>query len=181
MEEIFLTLEQLQQLRPLSPNLNQEKTDTWIFEAQINEMRSFLGGELYKLMADNWDGTVFPLERFEKLWLGDDSGDVIYLGLWRAIGLFSISGIIKNNSFNVTRFSNEELDSDITEQARETAATSKASQAYSQGIKMLQEVTDYMADNSALYPEWEEQITDKPTTFEYLRVPPNKPNLKNYV
>ena len=78
MEEIFLTLEQLQKLRPLSPNLNQPKIDNWIFEAQIDEMRSFLGGELYKLMAEDWDGTTFATERFAKLWDGDEDGEAFF-------------------------------------------------------------------------------------------------------
>ena len=130
-------------------------------------------------MAEDWDGTTFATERFAKLWDGDEDGEAFFLGLWRAIGLFSISNIIKNNTFNVTRFSNEELDSDITEQARETAATSKASQAYSQGIKMLDEAADYMRENIGDYPEWEEPLqADSPKTFEYLRVPANKNNLK---
>ena len=141
-------------------------------------MRDFLGGELYKLMAEDWDGTNFATERFAKLWEGDDSGEEFYLGLWRAIGLFSISNIIKNNSFNVTRYANEELDSEIAEQARETAATATASGAYSQGIKMLNEAQNYLEDNASIYPEYSPNLEDKPTTFEYLRVNPNRKNLK---
>lgn len=142
-------------------------------------MRDFLGGELYKLMIEDWDGSAFVTERFIKLWNGDDDGDELYLGLWRAIGLFSISKIIKNNAFNVTRFSNSELDSDIEEQVARAAATSHASRAYSQGIKMLDEMAEYMADSDA-YPEWEEPLqADSPKTFSYLKVQPNKPNLKH--
>ena len=179
MEEIFLTLEELQKLRPLSPNLNLEKINNWIFEAQIDEMRNFLGGELYKLMAEDWDGTNFLEPRFVSLWEGDESGEEIYFGLWRAIGFFSISNIIKNNSFNVTRYSNSEMDSDIEEQARETAATSSASVSYSQGIKMMNEAQDYLEENASDYPEYQVNLEEKPSTFEYLRVPPNRKNLKN--
>ena len=144
-------------------------------------MRNFLGGELYKLMSEDWNegSHEFDTPRFNLLWLGDDTGEELFFGLWRAIGLFSISNIIKNNAFNVTRFSNEELDSDITEQARETAATSKASSAYSQGIKMLNESQAYIEEKSDDYPEFEINTQEKPTTFEYLRVPANKPNLKH--
>jgi len=81
----------------LSPNLDQEKIDTWIYEAQINEMRTFLGGELYKLMIEDWDGTAFVDPLFIKLWEGDDTGDEFFFGLKQPIGLFSISNITKNN------------------------------------------------------------------------------------
>jgi len=164
----------------LSPNLDQEKIDTWIYEAQINEMRTFLGGELYKLMIEDWDGTAFVDPLFVKLWEGDDTGDEFFFGLKQPIGLFSISNITKNNQFNVTRYSNSELDSEIEEQARETAATSSASAAYSRGIKLLEETEEYLIINESDYPTWIDPATvDSPTTFEYIRVPPNRKNLKN--
>ena len=142
-------------------------------------MRTFLGGVLYKLMDEDFDAGAFQEERFVKLWQGDDTGEELFFGLYRAIGLFSISNLIKNNTFNVTRFANSELVSEIEEQARETAATSKASQAYSQGIKMLAEAERYLEENKDLYPEFEINLAElQPTTFKYIRVPPNKPNLK---
>lgn len=166
----------------MSPNLQEEGLETWIHETQLNEMRTFLGAELYKLMAEDWDEGAheFQTTRFVTLWDGDDSGEVYFFGLWRPIGLFSISEIIRNNSFNVTRYSNTELDGDIEEPVQATAATAKASAAYSQGIKLLEEVREYMTENSDLYPEWDEPINPpRPSTFRYYRVPPNKPNLKH--
>lgn len=154
----------------MTDNLSKLKYDTWIYQAQINEMRTFLGGELYKLMSDNWDGAAFPEARFNTLWLGDDSGEELFLGLWRAIAAFSVSTIIKNNAFNVTRFSNSNLSSEIEDHAEQTAAFSKASETKSQGIKILNEVDAFLRD-SDLYPEWEiPASSEAPSTFEYIRV-----------
>ena len=133
-------------------------------------MRSFLGGELYKLMYDNWDGSEFAEERFQKLWLGDDTGDILFFGLWRAIGAYAIANIIKNNAFNVTRYSNSDLDTDIESHAEQTAYFTKASQAKSQGIKMQAEANEYLLASDE-YPEWSTPAgKEQPTTFEYIRV-----------
>jgi len=180
METILLTLEELQKLRPLSKNIDLTKTEAWIFEAQVNEMRDFLGGELYKTIIDDWNGTGFDTPRLESLWYGDETGQEIYFGLWRSIALFAIAKIIKNNSFNVTRFSNSNLSSDIEEPAVLNAQASKASQAESQAIKYLNETREYLIDNKTVYPEWDQYTTpeNNPVTMKYLKVHPRSKNLK---
>jgi len=172
MNKILLNLSQLKELRQLSENLQTEKVDIWINEAQLNEMRNFLGGKLYKLMIEDFTDPNFTDPLFTALWFGDDSGEEMFFGLWRAIGLFAISNIIKNNAFNVTRFSNSELDSDIEEKATQTAQTAKASQAYSQGMKFLAEAKLYLYANQVDYPDWIPQTKNKPSSFSYMKVRP---------
>lgn len=179
METILLTLEQLQEIRPLSKNLDLSKVDNWIFEAQINEMRDFLGGELFKLLLEDWNGSSFDSPRFEALFYGDDSGEEIFFGYWRALGLFSIAKIIKNNSFNVTRYSNSNLSAEIEEPAVITAQASKASQAESQALRYQEETRLFLEANRTDYPEFNYLEIQKKTSFNYIKVNPKRKSLKN--
>ena len=72
-DELLLSKDDFKPYRDISDNVDLTRLDPWILEAQKQEMRAFLGPELYLEMITAYPaGGPFPAGRFKDLWDGVD-------------------------------------------------------------------------------------------------------------
>jgi hypothetical protein len=141
------------------------KMELYIREAQVAEIRTFLGDELYLKMVLDYNDTNknFDTQRYNDIWEGidyDDAGKTKRShGLKAAHVYYALSRIIKNNSFNITRFGNKDLTQDSSTSSSIGVIKSKINQAKSQALIYQNECKRFLDLNLSTYPEFANEET----------------------
>ena len=155
-DELLLTRDDFKPYRDISENVDLDRLDPWILEAQKQEMRAFLGPQLYLLMIDAYPvGGPFPAGRFLELWEGVDVPDRYrFYGLKPAIIYFAYARFLKNQKTVVTRFGVRNFDNDTSEQQADAATRTRQGEAQSMAVSMQSDAELFLNDNRADYPEF---------------------------
>ena len=155
-DELLLTRDDFKPYRDISENVDLDRLDPWILEAQKQEMRAFLGPQLYLLMLDAYPaGGPFPPGRFLDLWEGVDIADEYrFYGLKPAIIYFAYSRFLKNQKTVVTRFGVRNFDNDTSEQENAAATRTRQGEAQSMAVSMQSDAELFLNDHRAEYPEF---------------------------
>lgn len=166
-DEILLTQDDFKPYRDISDNVDFERLSTWILEAQKQEMRTFLGPELYLAMITDFDGAVFQDQRFIDLWDGLDVPDKYrFYGLKPVVIYFAYARFLKNQQTVVTRYGVKHLVRDESED--QTAISNRVKQGDSENmaISLQNDVAKFLNDNQGDYPE-----------YQFFAVVPNQKNI----
>ena len=154
-DEILLTKDDFVPYRDISENVDLERLDPWILEAQKQEMRAFLGPKLYLLMIAAWTGTEFPAGRFADLWDGVDVPDKYrFYGIKPMVIYFAYARFLKNQKTVVTRFGVRNFDNDTSEQQADAATRTRQGEAQSMAVSMQSDAELFLLDNQSEYPEY---------------------------
>ena len=166
-DDILIAKDDFKPYRDISENVEVERLDPWILEAQKQEMRAFLGPKLYLLMITDWDGAAFQDQRFIDLWNGVDvANEYRFYGLKPAIIYFAYARFLKNQKTVVTRFGVRNLDHDVSEQEDAAATRTRQGEAQSMAVSMQSDAELFLNDNRNDYPE-----------FSFAAVAPNQKNI----
>lgn len=139
------------------------KMELYIREAQVAEIRQFLGDELYLKMVLDWNESKkeFTTARYNNIWFGYDYTDGGATkrshGLKVAHVYYALARIIKNNSFNITRFGNKDLTQDSSTSSSIGVIKSKINQARSQALIYQNECKRFLELNASTYPEYQRE------------------------
>ena len=169
-DPILLTNAEILIYRDLSLNLDVTRIDQAVRESQVDELNSFLGGELYFLFIDDWNGTVFVDPRFLALWEGIDydapNGKKIrYYGLQPAIALYSYARMLDNLQLNATRSGAVTFTDEESEPTEQPQIATKVKSARSQAMVYLARADKFLKDNKTDYPEYETKESEVVNKF----------------
>ena len=155
-DELLLSKEDFKPYRDISENVDLDRLDPWILEAQKQEMRAFLGPELYLAMIKDYPaGGPFPAGRFLVLWEGVDVDEKYrFYGLKPAIIYFAYARFLKNQKTVVTRFGVRNFDNDTSEQQADAATRTRQGEAQSMAVSMQADTEQFLNDNPTDYPEF---------------------------
>ena len=164
LDPILITIAEINVYRDLSENMDQDRIDQTIRDAQIDEMSNFLGEELYLKMILTWTGTEFPAGIFADLWDGVDytaqGKDIRFHGLQPAISLYAYSRMLDTIQLNVTRAGVVNFDSEESEPTEQTQIASKVKAAKGQALVYLARADKFLQEHKADYPEYQTKNTD---------------------
>ncbi len=160
LDALMSKLSDFADFRDISENTDGPRLNGYIREAQRQEIRNFLGKELYLAMqADYSPDPVddFTEQRFKDLWFGVDTTikgrAVRFSGLKPALIYYSYERFVYNNAINVTRYGNRILeDGDLSANA-EFMKQYRVS-ADSMGLSYQNDADEYLNAFRSLYPEW---------------------------
>jgi len=176
-EEALLTQADYEGYRDISSNIDFEtRLKPWILEAQKQELRGFLGQELYlALINDYTPGSGFTEQRFIDLWEGkDEAGKYRYYGLKPVLIYFSYARFLKNQSQVVTRYGVKSLTRDESENYSPIGTRTKQGEAENMALSLQAEAEKFINDNKDDYPEYSFQRSQPNSKNIYHPVRPGR-------
>ena len=164
--------------RDLSKNLPDERLNSMIREAQIKEVRTFLGDTLYlKLLLDYTIATkVFSLAIYNDLWYGTDytlNGDTIrFNGLIGYHIMNAYRRVLDHNQVNVTRYGVKSMQTEFSEDTilakirNEMISSGAMAKVYSSDAEK------FIKANASDYPDWarNNETPIKSTGFNFIKI-----------
>jgi hypothetical protein len=145
--------------RDASDNMDDNRMNQGINEAQVNEMTQFLGGQLYLAMIlDYVEGTdSFTNPLYESLWFGEDytyqNKTVRFHGLKPAITLYAYARMLDNLQVNITRAGvNTFVDPEVSEATSQAQIATKVKSARSQALVYVSGAYRFLVENASDYP-----------------------------
>ena len=161
LDTLVINIADFKNFRDISVNTDGDRLSALIREAQMREIRDFLGEGLYHLLvadytsADPDEGT-FATPRFEKLWYGDEyeqGGTLInFNGLKPAHIYYAYERFVYVNKLNVTRYGNRVLeDGDLSVDLTPTKKYEVAADSF--GLVYQNDAMSYLRTNATIYPE----------------------------
>jgi hypothetical protein len=166
LDSLFLESGDFTEFSDLSQTLLNDtaKMELYIREAQISDIRNFLGDELYLKMAIDYNVVTkeFATSRYNDIWFGKDYTDGGATkrshGLKVAHVYYALSRIIVNNSFNTTRYGNKDLQDGSSNSVALQVVRGKYNAARSQALIYQNECKRFLELNASDYPEWPDRL-----------------------
>ena len=162
LDVLLINIEDFSNFRDISVNTDADRLNALIREAQIREIRSFLGDALYFAMIQDYtpvanDEGTFTEQRFTDLWYGvawvKNSFTIQLQGLKPAHVYYSYERFLYQNKLNVTRYGDRVLaDNDFSENLVTTKKYEVS--ADSMGLVYQFDAKDYIEENPDLFPEY---------------------------
>lgn len=178
LDNLFLSTSDFKEFTDLTKTMLNDvpKMEKYIREAQVSEVRKFLGDELYLKMVVEYGVTgAFTTQRYIDLWEGVDytisSVQKRLHGLKVAHIYYTLSRIINDNAFNVTRFGNKDLQDGSSVSSTIGVTQSKANAARSSGLLYQNEAQTYLEAYSSTYTEWpDSSISPVRTGIQMMKI-----------
>ena len=177
LDELLATLDDFAPFRDISKNIDAARIDSFIREAQVRELRSFLGDNLYlKLLVDFTPPETFGEKRFEDLFLGAeyDSGggvSVRFNGLKSALIMWAYKRLLEHQQVSLTRYGVKSMQTDFSEDT--LAAKIRTEKIDSDSFAKVYEAdaVKFLRAKRSDYPEWKPTETklDK-TGFQFKKL-----------
>jgi hypothetical protein len=150
----------IQEYKPISKNINDSRINTFIQEAQLFDLRPFLGSALYKDFIDNVADA-----NYQTLLNGGpytiDGETIDFIGVKAMLVYFSYSRIMYGQSINVTRYGITKKETDQSSEQKKENKESQAVAARSAAIGFQEETTLFLNENADTYPLWDQNKTSK--------------------
>lgn len=173
MDDLLIQKEDFSTYKDISENIDTARIDALILQAQIMDLRGFLGRELYLLMLSDYDisNNSFADPIYNNLFFGTDYNNIRYYGLRPMLIQFTYARIISDLNINITRAGVRVFEAEESEAATQAAISTKASAARSEGLVYLEDARLFLEFNAAIYPTWEDKNNTTKTGFKWFKVP----------
>ena len=154
----LITISDFENYRDITSNLEEERMNPYILEAQRFELRSFLGDALYRELLEAWAES--PIEsKWDNLVSGcsyeNSAGDTIYYhGIIPVIVYYSYARFVLAQVVNVTRFGVVKKLNEHSEQIDDKSLNMVYTRAVEAGDAYLREVELYLDENYADFDNW---------------------------
>ena len=177
-DKLMLQRSDFTEYRDISKNIDDNRPNPYIIEAQRGQMARFLGLALYSAMQADYtpdiptsEGT-FTEQRFTDLWFGVvyelNGFDVKFNGLKPAAVYWAYRRLEHNQDINVTRFGTRKLaDTDFSV---DTTTHSHEVDAGSEALAYQSDVIDFLNTNISDYPEYFHSRFREKTGFKFTKV-----------
>ena len=169
-DNLYITLADFADYKDISPNIDQDRLDTYIRDAQILDLRAFLGQELYLQLQLSYTPPDVFTGVYEPLFEGVDYNDIRYYGLKPLLVEYAYARLLEEISLNITRtgakvFTTEEG----SEPPTQSQINTKVSAARSIALAYEADATKFLKANLSDYPKWHD-TNDKKTGFNFFKV-----------
>jgi len=177
-DKLLLSKSDLTSYREISQNITDEKLNIFIREAQVINVRTFLGVQLYLRMLNDYDTATktFTTQRYTDLWYGIDytntaSVEVRFNGLMSAAIYFAYSRFLQQQNTNVGRFGVGSLSQDDTESSTVASVNTNSRQAANMALAYQQDCEIFLKDQVAIYPEFgTKTTTGQKLAFNFFKI-----------
>jgi len=169
-DKLLITPEDLAPYKDVSENLDLERFNTFVIDAQFADIRLFLGRKLYTALQADFDDTLktFIDQRFIDLWDGVVVDDAQFYGIKGALVQYTYARLLDNIQLNITRAGVRKFDDEESEEATQSQIRDKVNSARSMALLYIADTRNYL-NGSKLYPEWDVEST-KNTSVDFFKV-----------
>ena len=153
MDTQLITSAQLSEIKDISDNIdNVRRVDPYILQWQRTRLLPFLGAELYKALCTS------PTDaRFVQLLFGESGSAKYFFGVHYAIAYGAYALLLQNQDVNVTRSGMVRKTTGYSEHLEDKQVMRLVAAANSLSDFYLIQAENWLNENKALYPEWEEK------------------------
>ena len=161
-DKLFITLDDFDKFRDVSEQLEEERANASILEAQISDLIQFTQEGLYnKLQEDFTAPDDWNTEIYENLFNGvvytpkGEKFEVIYHGLQPMLVLFAYARYLDNAQMNISRIGPVTyIEDDVSDSSVQAQIKTKVIGARSMSVRYQEEAVKFLETNSTDYPEW---------------------------
>lgn len=163
-EQNIITIDDLRAYAKISNNINSTHLNAWILRAQRNNLRYFLGEELYFALFSDYSAT-----RFSELVAGKDyeySGeDIHFFGIKPLVVFYTLAIIIEESSEFIADYGLSSFEGNPDEQMKSSKIRANRIAAYMrEANKYENDASKFLNENTTTYPEWDCTNEDRSTT-----------------
>ena len=121
-DKLLITPEDLAPYKDVSENLDLERFNTFVIDAQFADIRLFLGRKLYTALQGDYDEVLktFVDQRFIDLWDGVVVDDAQFYGIKGALVQYTYARLLDNIQLNITRAGVRKFDDEESEEDRKS-------------------------------------------------------------
>lgn len=102
-DKLLISIEDIKNYRPMA-DIIQTRIDPYIQEAQMNDLKPFLGEPLYRDILTNTSSTLNQELLYGKNYIDESGYTIVFNGLVPMLVYYSLARIISNNQINITSF-----------------------------------------------------------------------------
>ena len=169
-DKLLITLEDLEPYKDVSENLDIERFNSYVIDAQFADIRLFLGRELYTALQTDYDEVlkVFSEPRFTELWEGVIVKNSQFYGLKGALIQYTYARLLDNIQLNITRAGVRKFEDEESEEVTQNQIRDKVNSARSMALLYIADTKTFL-DGSTAYPEWDIESL-KNTSVDFFKV-----------
>ena len=171
MDKLFLNRSDFDDFRDISENIDIEKLDTYIRDAQVFDLRTFVGDRMYLIrpLAYNDVKNEFNSTPLTSLWFGEDYDGVRYYGLKPMVIQYTYARLLENIGLNVTRTGVKTFTDETSEAAEKAELNAKIVSARSRAEAYAEIANKYIVNKYTDYPDFEGSAVDK-TGMRFFKI-----------
>lgn len=176
-DKLFITLSDFDKYRDVSEQLDEERANASILEAQISDLIQFTQEGLYnRLQVDFTAPATWATTKYENLFNGikylpqGEKFDIIYHGLQPMLTLFAYARYLDNAQMSVSRIGPVTyIEEDVSDAPTQAQIKTKVIGARAMAVRYQEEAVKFIETNSTDYPEWlNPHIKNK--TFNFIKL-----------
>jgi len=170
-DDLLISQEDFQPYKDISENMDGDRMNQIIWQAQIMDLRPFLGNELYYLLEGDFDGTkkTFTDPIYTALFNGTDYNNIRYYGLQPMLVQFAYARLLSDININLTRTGARMFDAEESEPVTQAMIATKVNSARSEALVYQADAEQFLIANNSDYPTWESK-TIEDTGFKFFKV-----------
>jgi hypothetical protein len=156
MDKILITSEDINKFRPISKDINNQRLEPFIREAQFNDLRPVLGEKLFYDFMEKFDQTGDPkYEAYQKLLTGGVFEGKYFAGIIPMLVYYTLARFYVNQPINVTRFGVMNKLNEQSEPISQAAMNAAVSELRSNGLSYEHGVVNFLKANLGTYNLYE--------------------------
>ena len=150
MPSCLITLDDIREYRPVA-SLDAKRVDTYIIEAQENDLRPVLNDALYKALNDSFS-TVIYQELFNGKAYNYNGASIDFPGIKPMLVYFALSRIVINNQINITSYGVVQKTVNESQPVDNAGIKMLVTELRSVAISYQNRLIDFLEKNTATYP-----------------------------
>ena len=162
-DKLFITKDDFDKFRDVTEQLDVERANASILEAQVSDLIQFLGAALYSKLQDDFTApSTWATTKYENLFNGikyTPQGEkfvVIYHGLQPMLTLFSYSRYLDNAQLSISRIGPVTyIEEDVSEAPTQPQIKTKVIGAKAMAVRYQEEALKFIETKLTDYPEWD--------------------------
>ena len=178
LDDLLIDRTDFDDYRDMSKNVPDERINSFIREAQLREVRTFLGDTLYLKLLLDYDESLktFTSQIYTDLWYGVDytyNGNTIrFNGLIGYHIMNAYRRILDHQQLTVTRYGIKSMTTEFSEDIIQAKINKEKIDSGSMAKVYSSDADKFLRTNIADYPEWEYNGTTpiKNTAFNFIKI-----------
>lgn len=176
-DKLFITKDAFEQYRDVSEQLDDNRANASILEAQITDLIDFIGQPLYKVLQVAFTApNTWTDPKYKDLFDGvsytpaNSSYEVIYHGLQPVLTYYAYARYLNNAQMNISRIGPVTYtETDTSDAAVQAQIKTKVIDARAMAVRYQEEALKFLQTNSADYPEWQNtHVQNK--AFKFIKI-----------
>lgn len=153
-DKLLITINDIKEYSPMA-ELSSIRVDSHIREAQMNDLKPFLGEPLYRDLITNTDTTANQELLKGKTYKGIEGYNIDYNGLIPILVYYSLARIVANNQINITSYGVVRKKVDESDAVDAASLRFYITEKRSIATRYQKEAHDFLVQNIATYPLWQ--------------------------